>query len=189
VNISGDEELGSPIIDRGKRKDHETSFGRARGNSDGDSYDFDDSRRKLARSGAPRPPPGRYRPYPRDSRPNFDWEGRYTPALFQGNSGSSNRPPYRRSRSSESYGRGRDRGGWWGEGWDDWTRSGGGRQEDFLHPPLPEEKVLYEYEGYDGHAGGRRRYRSPGEGAPVMHVQRGDSNMDPPSKRPIQLDR
>jgi hypothetical protein len=186
---SDEDNLGSPVTERDRRHDRETSQGRPRGNSDGKGYDVEDGRLKCARSSAPRPPPRGYRAHPREMRPGSDWEGRYTPGLYHGGSSSSSRLPYRRSRSSDIYSRGAERGGWWGNGKDDWSRPTGGRHEEYGPPLYNDDKYAYELEAYDAHSGRRQRWYSPGEPGPMKRANKAESNMEPPTKRPIQLDR
>jgi hypothetical protein len=140
-----EDEQGSPMVDRGERPQHETSQGRYRGTSDGEGYDNDDIERKLGRQGNRRPPPGGYRPYPRDSHPPPEWEGRYSPGFYHHQTSSSSRAPYRTSTSPEPYGRLGERGGWWGEGREDWARPKCGRYDDLQPPPYSEDQYAYEH--------------------------------------------
>jgi hypothetical protein len=84
--------------------------------------------------------------------------------------------------------RGGERSTWWPEGRDDWGRPTGGRQDDFALSPYGDEKYAHEFDAYDAPGGGHHRRYSRGDPGPMKRVTNRESNMEPPSKRPIELD-
>jgi hypothetical protein len=137
-----------------------------------------------------RSPPGGYRPNTREMHHFSDWNTRYSPGAHQRNSGSSSRNWSCRSRSPDVYGRAIDRGGWSGDVIDDWACSKGGRYEDYQTPTYADEQYRYDYEGYEYRSGEhpQMRHKSGGGGPPNRPIK-GESSMEAPSRRPIQLNR
>jgi hypothetical protein len=169
--------------------EREASKGRFCSNSDGERFDNEDRDARRVWPGPCRPPPGGYRLYYRDTRPGVEWEGRYSPVMSHLHSSSSSRGPYRGSRSPEPYTRAADKGGWWGETKKDWNRQKGSRYDEY--PPLQyaDDHYAYDYEVLEFRGGGCPLQRSsPVPPAKSFRGAKVDSNMEPPTKCPIQFD-
>jgi hypothetical protein len=111
-----DEDRGSPIEDKRKQMERETSPGRMRGNSEGEGYENDDIKLRHGRTGAQRPLPRGYQPHPYKMQPHPAWKGRYSPGYYQRSSSSFAGGSYCRFRSLVLYGRLVEQGAWWSEG-------------------------------------------------------------------------
>jgi hypothetical protein len=187
---SDDEEYGSPMHDRSKQSQRDTSPGRQRGHSEGEGYDKEDADLRHSRWGRRRPLTGSYRPPERDMRAPPEWEGRYSPAYHHRYPSSSNRAPFRHSRSPEPYRRG---GGqrrvvvrharrleWSKSGW----------IEDYTSLPFTEDQHGNDYDAHEAQHRGRHPQRSsPGLQGPSRRGGKAESSMEAPTRRPTQLDR
>lgn len=83
-----EEEKGSPVVDRGNNAAWETSEGRFQSNSDGERFNNKRDGRCF-QPGPHRPPPGKYCPYPRESRLGREWKSKYSPGFYHPHSSSS----------------------------------------------------------------------------------------------------
>ena len=175
---------------RGRRmdQDRDTSQIHRRSNSVHDDYMTEERDSRRFRGGNPRPGGGGYRQPGSELRTHADYERQYSPGYYR-QGPSSSRVPYRSSRSPDAYGRPAEGAGWY-DGREGWARPRPGCYEDYGPPKYNDDYYGFDSDMQDSRSGGRPlQRRSP---APQVSSRKGvkfETNMEAPTKRPIQLDR
>lgn len=173
---------------RGLGNERDTSRRRRRSISDGEGYPNDVRENSRARGGGPRPGVGGFRLHRIERRHPADYEGRLSPGYHRGP--SSSRGVYQHSRSPEPYGRVREGGARWSDSRDGWPTASVGRYEEYGSGPYGDEFTDHEYDMQGTRSGRHHTQRSsPAPHASSTRALKGETSMEAPTKRPVQLDR